>query len=282
MEILRIDSHFTAFIRPEQGANVGLIHTTEGMVLIDTTSYPSEMEALFEAAGIHKQEVRMVINTHSHSDHTWGNQLFSCPILAQSLCRERMQSSMENEWRQEEIQAYITDLEKTDPKKADEVRQNVKGLQIKLPDQVFDDCYKGELGGVKYEVIHMGGHTPDSSIVWLPEKRVLYASDLIFQGRYPYIFDADIPAWINALNQLLEFDAEAIIPGHGVRCGEAEINVLKNYLERSWQLVMEHIQSGHSVDEIADDLAFPVFPGEKYERLHKANIRAMYQKLAGG
>jgi cyclase len=279
MEIIRIDSLFAAFIRPEQGANVGLVHTAKGMILIDTTSYPSEMEALFEAEGINKQEVQMLINTHFHSDHTWGNQLFSCPILAQRLCRQRMQSSLKNEWRSEVIQAYITDLEKTDPKKAEAVRQNVKGLQIKLPDQVFDDHYHGELGGVKYEVIHMGGHTPDSSIVWIPEKKVLYASDLIFQGRYPYIFDADIPAWIGALSRLLEFEAEVIIPGHGERCGEAEINTLQNYLEVSWQLVMEHVIGGHSIDEAASDRAFPVFPGEKYERLHKDNIRAMYKKF---
>jgi cyclase len=281
METLRFDSRFTAFIRPEQGANVGMIHTPEGLILIDTTSYPCDMEELCEVGGIITQDVRKVINTHSHSDHTWGNQLFDCLILAHRLCLEQMRSSIKNEWRPEEIQAYIADLEKTEPEKAEQVRQKVAGLQIRLPSQVFENRYLGELGGVKYHVIHLGGHTPDLSIVWIPDKSVLYASDLIFQGRYPYIFDADILAWIEALKKLKEFKAEVIIPGHGVRCTEAEINVLQDYLEESWKLVKRHIQAGHTVDETMKDTAFPVFPGEKYERLHKANIRAIFSKYSG-
>ncbi len=51
MEIARIDSFATAFIRPDEGANVGLIHTPEGMILIDTTSSPSEIQALFDGCG---------------------------------------------------------------------------------------------------------------------------------------------------------------------------------------------------------------------------------------
>ena len=281
MEIIRIDSLVTAFIRPEVGANVGLIHTPKGKILIDTTSSPAEIQALFDAVDTRLEEAGLVVNTHSHSDHTWGNQLFSCPILAHRLCLEQMQSSLKNEWSADTLQSYIADLEKTDPKKAEDFRKVVEGLIIKLPDQVFERRSEGELGGLRYEIIHMGGHTPDSSIVWLPEKKVLFASDLIFQGRYPYIYDADIPAWIAALSRLLEFKAEVIIPGHGVRCGEAEINTLSEYLQRTWERTSEHIRLGHSVEETSADPSFPVFPGEKYERLHKANIRYMYEQIAG-
>jgi cyclase len=279
MEIIKIDSRITAFIRPGEGANVGLLHTSKGMILIDTTSSPSEIQALFEAVDVRVEQVCMVVNTHFHSDHTWGNQLFRSPILAHRLCQERMQSSLKSEWSPEAFQSYISDLEKTDPKKADDFRRTVKGLQIKLPDQVFDDRFEGELGGLRYEIIHMGGHTPDSSLLWLPEKSVLFASDLIFQGRYPYIFDADIPAWIAALSRLLEFNAEAIIPGHGVRCGEAEISTLREYLQHTWELTDEHIRLGHDIEETSSDPAYPFFAAEKYERLHRANIRYMYKKL---
>jgi cyclase len=279
MEIIRIDSFVTAFIRPEEGANVGLIHIPAGMILIDTASSPADIRALFKAVAVRMEEVSLVVNTHSHSDHTWGNQDFTCPILAHRLCQEQMQSSLKNEWSPEELQSYIADLEKTDPKKAEDSRKVVEGLKIKLPDHVFEERFQGELGDFKYEIIHMGGHTPDSSILWLPEKRVLFASDLIFQGRYPYIYDADIPAWIIALNRLLEFNAEVIIPGHGVRCGETEVVTLQKYLQHTWELTQEHIRLGHSPEETSADPAYPIFPGEKYDRLHQANIRYMYLQL---
>jgi cyclase len=279
MEIIRIESRITAFIRPDEGANVGLIHTPNGIILIDTTSSPAEIQALLNAREVSMEDVRLVVNTHSHSDHTWGNQLFTCPILAHRLCREQMQISLKNEWSSEMLQSTIIELEETDPKKAEEFRKVVEGLKIKLPNQVFDDRSEGELGGVKYEIIHFGGHTPDLSVVWLPEERVLFASDLIFQGRYPYIFDADIPAWIGALSRLLEFEAEVIVPGHGVRCVKADINALSEYLQHTWQLADEHIRLGHSVEETLVDPAFPYFARGKYERLHQANIRYMNKKL---
>lgn len=280
MEIVRVDKQVTAFIRSEEGVNAGLIHTPVGKILIDTTSSPAEARSLIEAVEADIDDVRLVINTHFHSDHTWGNQVFRCPILAHRLCLERMQANLKNEWSGEELWAYLAEQEKTNPEKAAGLRMMLEELEITPPSQVFDESFEGQLGGVQFEVIHLGGHTPDLSVVWLPENRVLFASDLIFQGRYPYIFDADIPAWIHQLDRLLEFEAEAIIPGHGVRCGEAEIRVLQEYLQSTWDLVGEHIRLGHSPKETAADKAFPRFPGEKYERLHRANINYMYKQLA--
>jgi len=281
MEIIRIDSVATAFIRPVEGVNAGLIHTPQGMILIDTTSSPAEVLSLLEAVDVRLEELQLVINTHFHSDHTWGNQELTCPILAHRFCLERMESNLKNEWSPHALQANLNDLKATDTKKAEDFRATLQVLQIKLPDQVFDERFEGELGGIRYEVIHLGGHTPDLSVVWLPESRTLYASDLIFQGRYPYLFDSDIPAWISCLDRLLEFDARAIIPGHGVMCGEAEIHALRDYLQVTWNLTAEHIRLGHSIDETADDPAYPVFSPNKYERLHQANIRYMYKKLIG-
>jgi len=281
MEIIRIDTLATVFIRPVEGVNAGLIHTQKGMILIDTTSSPAEIRTLFDDVDACLEEVRLVINTHSHSDHTWGNQAFTCPIMAHRLCLERMQYALKNEWSPEVLQSYLSDLEKNDHKKADDFRRTVKDLHITLPSEVFDEQFEGELGGLNYEVIHLGGHTPDLSVVWLPDSRVLFASDLIFQGRYPYIFDADIPAWIIRLNQLMEYDASAIIPGHGVMCGEAEIIDLRDYLQETWDLTTKHIRLGHGLDETATDPAYPRFAEQKYERLHQANIKYMYQQFVG-
>ena len=281
MEVTRINSSLSAFIRPSEGANVGLISTPQGMVVIDTTSSPGEILVLLQAAGVDVEEVCMVINTHSHSDHTWGNQVFNCPILAHRLCLEQMQAALKVEWSMEELQAYISDLEKTDLLRAEDFRKVVENLNIKLPDQVFDVRFMGVIGGVKYEVIHLGGHTPDLSIVWLPENKVLFASDLIFQGRYPYIFDGDIPAWVDRLNKLQEFKAEAIIPGHGVRCSEGEIIYLRDYLLNTWERTSEHIRLGHTADEAVTDQGYPIFASDRYERLHRANIRYMYKQLTG-
>ncbi len=278
MEIIRLGSLMTAFIRPVEGVNAGLIHTSRGMIMIDTTSSPGEIRSLLEQVDICLEEVQLVINTHFHSDHTWGNQAFNCPILAHRLCRKRMESNLRNEWSLIAFQSSIDDLQKIDPKKADDFRLTVEDLQIKLPDHVFEDRCEGDMGGVKYQLFHLGGHTPDSSVVWLPDSRLLYAADLIFQGRYPYIFDADVPVWIDRLGRLLEFDASVIIPGHGVISGESDIMALRDYLQVTWDLTSRHIRLGHSVEEAEVDPKYPIFSENKYERLHQANIRYIYQQ----
>lgn len=118
-------------------------------------------------------------------------------------------------------------------------------------------------------------------MVWLPEAKVLFAGDLIFEGRYPYLSDADVPALIAALKRLPEFGAQAIVPGHGLLCGKAEIAALLDYLEVTWALTADHLAQGHSEDEAVADPSYPRYAERFAERLHEANIRVMYAQLAG-
>jgi cyclase len=279
MEIVEVSPGVIAFVRPDEGANVGLIRTADGVIIVDTTSSPPDMQELLDAAGVLASEARLVINTHSHSDHTWGNQLFGCPILSHRLCRERMVANLAGPWSTEAIQASIAEGEKTDPDWAREAREKLADLRITLPTEVFDDRRKLEIGGVRLEVIHLGAHTPGTAVVWLPAAKVLFAGDLIFEGRYPYLGDADVPALIAALKRLPEFGAQVIVPGHGVLCGEAEIAALVDYLETAWALTADHLAQGHSEDEAVADPNYPRYGEGTTERLRE-NIQAMYAQLA--
>lgn len=280
MEIVKVSPGAIAFVRPDEGANVGLIRTADGIVVVDTTSCAPDMQELLDAAGVLASEARLVINTHFHGDHTWGNQLFDCPILAHRLCREKMAANLTGPWTTEAINESIAEREKTDPDWAREIREKLADLHITLPTEVFEDRREIEIGRVRLEVIHFDAHTPDSAVVWLPEAKVLFVGDLIFEGRYPYLADAGVPALIAALKRLLEFGAQAIVPGHGLLCGEAEIAALVNYLEVTWTRTADHLAQGHSEDEAAADPSYPRYgegPAERYEE----NIRLMYTKLAG-
>lgn len=132
---------------------------------------------------------------------------------------------------------------------------------------------------MRIEVIHFGAHAPDCSVVWLPDAQVLFASDLIFEGRYPYLFDVDVLALIAALKRLPAFGAKVIVPGHGILCGRKEIAALLNYLETTWARTADHIAKGHSQDETAADPGYPRYAEKQAERLHQANIRLMYAQI---
>jgi cyclase len=281
MDIVEPRPGVLVFQRPDEGANASLIHTANGAIVIDTTSCAADMRELLDAAGVSPAGVRLVINTHMHSDHTWGNQLFDSPILAHELCRANMAANLEGPWDLEAIRASIAERGQSDPQWAEEMRHKVRGLWITLPTEAFEDRSEPEIGGVHVHAIHFGGHTSGSSVVWLPQARVLFAGDLIFEGRYPFIGDADVPEWIAVLKRLPQFGAETVVPGHGRLCGEGTMAALGDYLHETWARTIDHLAQGHSADEAVADSGYPRYADGAAERYHETNIRLMYVTLAG-
>ena len=282
MRVVEPSPGVIAFVRPQEGANAGLIRTADGAVVVDTTSCAADMEALLDAAGVSATDVRLVINTHQHSDHTWGNQVYGCPILAHRLCREAMEANLDGAWNIASIEASIAERGGSDPGWAAEMRKKIDGLCITLPTETLHDRRDLEMGGVKIEVIHFGGHTPGSSVVWLPDAKVLFSGDLLFIERYPFIGDADVPDLIAALKRLPKLGAETIVPGHGTLCGEAKIAGMTDYLHETWSRTVDHLAQGHPADEAALDPGYPRYAEGAADRYHETNIRVMYTRLAGG
>jgi cyclase len=282
MDILKPSPGIVVFQRPDDGANASLIQTAKGAVAIDTTSCPADMQALLDAVDVSPADVCLVINTHSHSDHTWGNQLFDCPILAHKVCRETMVANLAGPWNLEAIRAQIAERGKSEPQWAQDMRAKTEGLEIRLPTQWFEERRDLVVGGIEIQVIHLDGHTPDSVVVWVPQFRTLWTGDLIFEGRYPFIGDADIPEWISVLKQLPAFGARTVVPGHGRLCGEETMAALGKYLHGTWARTIDHLAQGHSADEAAADPGYPRYAEGAAERYHETNIRLMYTALTGG
>jgi cyclase len=282
MQIVEPRAGVFAFLRPDEGANVGLIHTSEGAVVIDTTSCPADMSVILEAVDLSPADVVQVINTHSHSDHTWGNQLFACPILAHECCYAAMAANLEGPWKLETLRVEIDARREREPRWAAEMAHKTDGLRITLPTEMLHKRREAEIGGVRVHVIHLDAHSPGLCVVWLPDARVLYASDLIFEGRYPFIGDADLPELMSVLQHLPDFGAETIVPGHGVLCGRTEIDALRAYYHETWARTIDHLAAGHTADDAAADSGYPRYAAGAAERYHETNIRLVYASLAGG
>ncbi len=249
MEMLEVSPGVVAFVHPEGRSNCGLIQTTEGAVLVDTTARPVDIRACLALAGVSAADICLILLTHSHSDHTSGISLFDCPVLAHRLTRQR-------------IGKRGTDRAKT-----------------QMPTEVFEDRRELEIGGVKLEIIHAGGHTPGSSVVWLSETGVLFAGDLIFEGRYPFLATANVPHLMEALRWIPSLGAQVIVPGHGTLCGNEEILRQLEYIERTWARTAEHVALGHGVEEAVHDPAYPRCAGLGFERLHGWNIEVIYRQV---
>ena len=122
MAVTELASGVYAYVDGDLGVSVGLVKTSEGTVVIDTTVSPGDMESVLHQAGLEPGEVSLVINTHFHSDHTWGNQLFDCLILAHELCRQRMVENLSGPWSEAGRAAWIAEMGHGDPAWAEMAR----------------------------------------------------------------------------------------------------------------------------------------------------------------
>jgi glyoxylase-like metal-dependent hydrolase (beta-lactamase superfamily II) len=163
-----------------------------------------------------------VIVTHYHADHISGLQAFKAQgarIIAHGAAREYMNSDtarLRLEASRVELAPWVD--EDTRLVEADEWLEGDKTLKI---------------GGMEFQIKIVGpSHTPEDLVIYLPGEKVLFAGDLVFRSRIPYVGKADSRHWILALEKLLAFDAGVIVPGHGPLSHEArkDMQLTRDYL----------------------------------------------------
>ena len=251
LEIHKLSHDITVFISPRGGPSSGLIPTPIGFVVVDTKSNPAHIQKCLDAENVAPSDVCLVFITHSHTDHTGGISFFDCPILAHKLTYQR-------------------------------VIKREKSKEIpNMPTEYFDNTHNPDFGGVQFEFIHTGGHTPGSSIVWIPEASVLFVGDLLYGGRYPILAPANIPNLVEVLRWLPTFGAESIVPGHGPLLGNDELAGQLEYIETTWKRTEEHITQGDSIEDTLADADYPHY-SDVGTNLHDGNIKAMYKQLKKG
>jgi len=91
-----------------------------------------------------------------------------------------------------------------------------------------------EMGGVHFNLRYVGpAHSREDMAMLVQEDGVLYAGDLVFLGRIPFVGDADSRAWIAALDKLIEMKPRVLVPGHGglTRKPKADLIFTRDYLQ---------------------------------------------------
>jgi glyoxylase-like metal-dependent hydrolase (beta-lactamase superfamily II) len=187
-------------------SNAAFVVTTQGVVVVDALGSPVLARELVAAiARITPQPVKHVVVTHFHADHIYGLQVFKelgAVITAHQAGRLYLNSdtaAMRLEASRNELAPWID---------AD--------TRLVAADRWIDQATRFTLGGVEFVLQPAGpAHTPEDLVVVLPQQRLLIAGDLVFRGRVPFVGQADSGRWIEALNRLLQYQVQTIVPGHG-------------------------------------------------------------------
>lgn len=204
-------------------SNAAFVVTPAGVVVIDALGSPALAEQLMtEIRKVTPLPVTHVIVTHYHADHIYGLQAFKdkgARIIAHQAAREYLNSDtarLRLIASRKDLAPWIDESTRLVP--ADE--------WISGPSELV-------VGGVRFVLQPVGpSHTPEDVVVYLPEEKVLFAGDLVFRSRIPFVGQADSGHWIKALDTLLTFDAKVIVPGHGPLSAEArkDMELTRDYL----------------------------------------------------
>jgi len=204
-------------------SNAGFVVTPEGVLVVDALGAPVlARELLAEIRRITPQPVRYVVVTHYHADHVYGLQEFKAAgatVIAHRAGRDYLNS-----------QTAELRLVASRDELAPAVDQNTR---LVAADRWIDAPTTLQLGGIDFVLQPAGpAHTPDDLVVWVPRRKLLFAGDLVFRGRIPFVGQADSGQWIAALDKLLAFEPALIVPGHGPPSMSArtDLELTRDYL----------------------------------------------------
>jgi cyclase len=251
----------------------GAVLTSEGAVIIDTLPFPIEarqMDDFISKRG--GSEIRYVILTHYHADHTYGAYQFrNAEVVSHALCRD---------WLLEYGQVGLEAARAQSPELAE--------AQLRVPGMVFEG---GEmtlrLGNKTLQLMYAPGHTRDSIVVYIKEDKILFAADTVMP--VPYIVDGDPKAFVESLRMVRGLSLENIVQGHGEVVLRGEINETIDssvrYLEAIQTRVAKAVAAKklrESVREISIESCgksrIPL--NGLVQHLHVANLLSLYDRMA--
>jgi glyoxylase-like metal-dependent hydrolase (beta-lactamase superfamily II) len=187
-------------------SNAGFVVTGDGVIVFDALGTPPLGRAMVQAIKrTTRQPIRRVIVSHYHADHVYGLQELKAAgaeIWAHRNARNYLASDVASqrlEQRRTELFPWVD--EKT---------------HLVAPDLLLDGDTDFAMGGLHFSVIFVGGgHSPEDQMLLVREDRVLFAGDMLFSGRIPFVGNADSKAWLAALDKMLTLKPGVVLPGHG-------------------------------------------------------------------
>jgi cyclase len=271
-EVHEVSDGIYAYIQPDGTwwiNNTGFLVGPQGVISIDACSTELRTRAYQAAiAAVTPAPVRAVVNTHHHGDHTFGNCIFpGAAIIAQERAR---------------AEAIAFGPPRDLPFWAG---PDWGQLSLDPPFITFTDEIAVHAGDLRAQVRHVGtaAHTTNDSIVWIPERSVLFCGDLIFNGGTPFVLMGSVAGTIEVIQGVVRpLGARTIVPGHGpVFSGSGPVDATLDYLRFASEVAAAGHGAGLSPLQAAREADLGRFAGWADAERLVGNLHRAYAELDG-
>jgi len=223
-------------------SNAGFVVTDAGVVVFDALGTPALGRAMITAIRkVTRQPIKRVIVSHYHADHVYGLQEFKA-IGAEIWAHRKAQTYLTSGQAHDRLVQRRTDLfpwvdEKT---------------TVVAADLWIDGETTFRMGGLTFRIVYAeGAHSPEDLLLFVEEDRLLFAGDLVFAGRVPFVGNADSEGWLRAMSKMIELRPQVAIPGHGQasRNVARDLALTRDYLAYLREAMGKAVRELQSFDE---------------------------------
>jgi glyoxylase-like metal-dependent hydrolase (beta-lactamase superfamily II) len=246
--------------------NSGVIVTGEGVIVLDALNAEAVARAERDAIGSTiRQPVRFLVSSTFHDNYSKGNVAYA----------DVLRIGHEN------YRADLLELMRRGNVAAEEQK-------ARLPDQTFRDRLTLFLGGKEVQILYVGrAHTRGDSIIFVPQDRIAYLSELYFADQFLFITDGYGLDWLRALDAVDKLGADIFIPGHGPI--PADPRETRQGLGRFRQMLLDvrdavqrEIARGSTEDQAVASIRWPQYEKmQGYDAQRETAVRRFYQQLTG-
>jgi len=210
--------------------------------------------------------ISYLINTHEHDDHWLGNSFYNelgVKIIGSAAFRDvqivkttRMQKRIEKE-------AY---------KKTTQI---LPKIFVENEKTLLVDDFE-----VKLIRVHNRAHSLSDILVYIPKKKIVFAGDLVFNGRLPSIRDGNLDNWIEVLLKIDTLDVEYIVGGHGEVVTKDATKFTYEYLVKLRDKVAALVEEGVDIADAVDTITMKEYKDVPfYDVMQRQNVEIAYRMM---
>ncbi len=247
-------------------SNAGLLVAGEGVIVIDTLATQRRAEHLREVVdGLRAGPRRIVVNTHHHGDHTFGNHVFG--PAATIIAHERAVAEMTATGLA--LTALWPDVDWGD-------------VRVTLPNVTVRGRAGLAIGHHAAQLIDVGpAHTTNDIVAWLPATGVLFAGDVLMSGCAPFCLMGSVSGSLVAIDRLRALDPRVVVCGHGPVAGSGVLDDNAAYLRWIQDVAVAGVESKQTPLQAALAAGAGAFGHLLDQERIVGNLHRAYAELAG-
>ncbi|MBS21660.1 MAG: hypothetical protein CL739_06150 [Chloroflexi bacterium] len=263
------------FARLHEGlTNAGIIVGDESVLVIDSLRVPSFARDLIkDVKDITNKPIKFVIDTHSHWDHSWGNEEFpDATIIGHKNCYAEM---VDVEWN-EQWRKKVTSSN-------DPWSEEGNIVNITPPNMTFETSMQMYFGGRELDLKYFGkAHTSGDIYIHLPNEKIVFTGDVAQDGGVPYLGDCYPVDWPETDNKLAALPIERFVSGHGPIGNHQALQGARDFIHNLVNSVKSAIADGQNATQASESVINQLTPQygswRSFDRIGE-NLPSVYEKL---